>query len=162
MNTDIIFDEKDLSKLKNWLICFTVVKFDIDDGQVIETVYPPQNLSKSEQKLLSLLSFPDSNSFVNCEGNIKYIYRLKRERTKENSEPFSFAFVYFQQRKDPTVARGYFQKSIVIVTNNPFLNFYLNLANVVGSMYFGINKPNNLFEVSEEYKSVYKIERVNL
>ena len=53
------------------------MSFDIDEGQIIEHILPPNVLNKGEQKLLSLLSFPDSNSF-NAEGSIKYIFRLRR------------------------------------------------------------------------------------
>jgi len=53
------------------------VKFDIDRGNVVEGIYPSEILSKTEQKTLSLLSFPDSNSF-SSEGSMKFVFRLKR------------------------------------------------------------------------------------
>jgi len=61
----------------NWISAIAFVKFDIDQGNVVEAVYPSDLLSKAEQKTLSLLSFPDSNSF-SAEGALKFVFRLKR------------------------------------------------------------------------------------
>jgi len=61
----------------NWISAIAFVKFDIDQGNVVEMIYPSDLLSKAEQKTLSLLSFPDSNSF-SAEGALKFVFRLKR------------------------------------------------------------------------------------
>ena len=61
----------------NWITAIAFVKFDIDQGNVIEAIYPSDAFSKSEQKTISLLSFPDSNSF-SAEGALKFVFRLKR------------------------------------------------------------------------------------
>jgi hypothetical protein len=60
-----------------WITALAIVKFDIDEGQVMEALYPPQSFSKNEQKTICLISFPDSNSF-SAEGALRYIIRIRK------------------------------------------------------------------------------------
>jgi Protein of unknown function (DUF1630). len=60
-----------------WITGLAIVKFDIDEGQVMEALYPPNSFTKNEQKTICLISFPDSNSF-SAEGALKYIIRLRK------------------------------------------------------------------------------------
>ena len=138
--------------LRHWIISLSISKFDLDDGQTIESIYPPDSLNKNEQKILSLLSFPDSNSFASSEGNLRYIFRMKRDRMLNGKLtqlefPFAFGFVYFLQRKDAKNSRGYFQKSVVILTNYPLLDFFLNLVQIIGNIYFNLENTENFLEV---------------
>lgn len=152
-------DPKRKENLKHWLISLSISKFDLDDGQTIESIYPSDALSKSEQKMLSLLSFPDSNSFVSSEGSLRYIFRMKRDKMfngklLQMEYPFAFGFVYFLQRKDPKNSRGFFQKSVVILTNHPLIDFFLNLVQAVGNIYFNLDNTNDFLEVSNfEHKN---------
>lgn len=150
--TDFL-DSKRRESLKRWIISLSIAKFDLDDGQITESIYPPDVLNKSEQKMLSLLSFPDSNSFAASEGNLRYIFRMKRDRMSNGKlvqleHPFAFGFVYFLQRKDPKNSRGFFQKSVVILTNFPLLDFFLNLVQVIGNLYFNLENTENFLEVN--------------
>lgn len=70
-----------------------------------------------------MLSFPDSNSFDTNEGMLKYIFKVKR-----NNGKILYAFVCFKQRKDPNIFRGYFQKSLVILSELPLISFFSTLA----------------------------------
>lgn len=149
-------DSKRKESLKNWIISLSIAKFDIDDGQIIESIYPPDVLNKNEQKMLSLLSFPDSNSFSASEGNLRYIFRMKRDKMINGKliqleYPFAYGFVYFLQRKDAKISRGYFQKSVVILTNFPLLDFFLNLVQVIGNLYFNLENTDNFLEVFDLY-----------
>lgn len=60
-----------------WIDAICVVTFDLDEGQLVEYMLPPKGLTPQDQKLLSLLSFPDSNSF-GSEGSCKYVFSLKK------------------------------------------------------------------------------------
>ena len=136
---DIPIPSNNLSLLKNWIVCLSVVKFDLDEGQIIESIFPSDSLSQKEQKLLSLLSFPDSNSLSSAEGTLTYAIRLKRERNIKDAVPgalFSFGYVYFLQKKDEKISRGYFQKSIVLVSNYPLIDFFFGIIQSIGAMYF--------------------------
>jgi hypothetical protein len=60
-----------------WITALALVKFDIDEGQIMEAIHPPNSFVKNEHKTICLLSFPDSNSF-SAEGALKYVFRLKK------------------------------------------------------------------------------------
>ena len=60
-----------------WIDAICVVTFDLDEGQLVEYMLPSGALTSQEQKLLSLLSFPDSNAF-GSEGSCKYVFSLKK------------------------------------------------------------------------------------
>jgi hypothetical protein len=81
-----------------------------------------------------MLSFPDSNSFDGQEGTLKYIFRLKRD-----DNTYSFGFTCFKQKKDSNQFRGYFQKSLVVLSDMPLLEFYEKLAEFLMFKAF----PNN-------------------
>lgn len=63
-----------------------------------------------------MLAFPDSNSFDGQEGTLKYIFRLKRQTGEYN-----FGFTCFKQKKDGKQFRGYFQKSLVVLSSIPLI-----------------------------------------
>ncbi len=48
-----------------WINFIGYIRFDIDEGQVMDHIYPENILLLQEKKLLCLLAFPDSNSFTN-------------------------------------------------------------------------------------------------
>lgn len=52
-----------------------------------------------------------------------------------------WGFVYFRQVKDSTSKRGYFQKSFVILTRLPFINFFYELAALIAPIYFDNGLP---------------------
>jgi len=127
----------------NWISAIAFVKFDIDQGNVVEAVYPSDLLSKAEQKTLSLLSFPDSNSF-SAEGALKFVFRLKRDAQHTDCEFNAlFGYVYFRQQRDPTNPRGFSQKSLVILSVLPFCTFFKNTLDIIGSQYFDLNPSTN-------------------
>jgi len=115
----------------NWIVALAVVKFDIDQGNVLEAIYPPDILSTPEQKTLSFIAFPDSNAF-SAEGALKYIFKFNKAGDSE----FLFGYTYFQQMKDPTNPRGFSQKSVVILTALPFIEFFKNIVDLLGMTYF--------------------------
>ena len=45
------------------------------------------------------------------------------------SEAYYYGFVYFRQVKDSDIKRGYFQKSVVILTRLPYITFFTYLVN---------------------------------
>lgn len=60
-----------------WIKAISVITFDIDEGQVIENIYPSDALNPKEMRYLPLLSFPDSNSLA-TEGFCKYVFQLSK------------------------------------------------------------------------------------
>jgi len=137
-------------RLQKWLYGIAVVTFDLELGQSIELLLPTHcKLTDKEKLNLAYLAFPDANStFL---GDTQYHFRIRHESTLPsyyqhyNSivppvlqvDPNSlFGFVHFRQIKDKTVKRGYFQKSLVLLSKLPFISLFLSMVSQLGPNYF--------------------------
>ncbi|XP_028306138.1 protein DENND6B [Gouania willdenowi] len=153
-------DEQDApwTRFSAWLECACVVTFDLELGQAMELVYPQDvKLTEKEKTSICYLSFPDSYS--GCLGDTQFSFRLRQSvgrrasRCKENvydqdapitlqSEKSHFyGYVYFRQVKDISVKRGYFQKSLVLVSRLPYTHLYHMLLQIVAPEFFGKLQP---------------------
>jgi len=107
----------------------------------MESVYPPNTLHQKEEKDITSLAFPESNS-LNCEGDLKFTFRLRHFSSlplmaiAPSEQHFSFGFTLFNQRRDQKVARGFTQRSIAIITDLYFAQFYYELVEIVASKCF--------------------------
>eukprot|EP00051_Salpingoeca_urceolata_P015273 m.197183 g.197183 ORF g.197183 m.197183 type:complete len:733 (-) comp18344_c0_seq1:352-2550(-) len=169
----------DWSNFSTWMTCICVVKFDLELGQSLETVYPHTHpLTPEEMKNISYLAFPDSNS--GCMGNHQFTFRIrasKRDKpmsargggssgAKSSAAAAAAAFagagpaancegagadacgdrrkppkyfygsVLFRQIPDPTSRRGYFQKSVVVISERLHVGLYTEVASRVALAYF--------------------------
>ncbi|CAK9826156.1 Protein DENND6A [Anthophora retusa] len=150
---DMIYEK--LERFHNWVHCICIVTFDLELGQAIEAVYPSHiKLSEQERSNVCYLAFPDSNS--GCMGDTQYHIRIRQNGTaiqetkalKEydrGSPPFLqcdkdyyWGYVYFRQVKDKSLPRGYFQKSIVIITKLPFVNLFGELCALIAPEFFEV------------------------
>lgn len=113
----------------DWLTCFCVVKFDIEIGQTLEYTYPPMNFTDEEVTNICFMSFPDSNSIT---GDTMYSFRTRYSR----GGIFLHGYVFFRQIKDPSIARGYLQKSVVLMSPHPYVGLYKKVMSVVGPIFF--------------------------
>ncbi|XP_031834729.1 protein DENND6A [Nomia melanderi] len=139
----------------NWVHCICIVTFDLELGQAIEAIYPGHiMLSEQERSNVCYLAFPDSNS--GCMGDTQYHVRIRQngavvQDTKalkeydRRSPPFLqcdkdyyWGYVYFRQVKDKSLPRGYFQKSIVIITKLPFVNLFGELCALIAPEFFEV------------------------
>jgi hypothetical protein len=83
-----------------WLQCICLLKFDLEQGQLLEHIYPPRALHVKEEKDIMSLAFPESNS-LNCEGSLKYTFRLRTysklplNAMSATEHNFSFGFTIF-------------------------------------------------------------------
>ncbi|KAK9890143.1 hypothetical protein WA026_008949 [Henosepilachna vigintioctopunctata] len=138
---------------KNWIHCICIVTFDLELGQALESIFPSDvTLSKQETSNICYLAFPDSNS--GCMGDTNFIIRLhssplnrnlKKEHIVYNHKcssilqidpAFLWGFVYFRQVKDPNLPRGYFQKSLVVLTHLPFNNLFSKILGLIAPEFF--------------------------
>ncbi|XP_049296809.1 chaperone protein DnaK [Anopheles funestus] len=147
-------------RFSEWLHCVCVVTFDLELGQAMELIYPKHvTLTEQEKMNICYLAFPDSNS--GCMGDSQFHIRLRVSSGSENStlpkglqefnchcmpvhraDPGHFwGFVYFRQIKDATLKRGYFQKSLVLLTRLPFINLFYELCGVIAPSYFSTGEP---------------------
>uniref|UniRef100_A0A672R0T5 Protein DENND6B-like n=1 Tax=Sinocyclocheilus grahami TaxID=75366 RepID=A0A672R0T5_SINGR len=147
------------SRFSAWLECVCVVTFDLELGQAIELVYPQDvKLTEKEKTSICYLSFPDSYS--GCLGDTQLSFRLRQSVGRSSSwfghedaynrdapvtlqkEHAHFhGYVYFRQVKDASVKRGYFQKSLVVVSRLPFVNLFHSLLQVIAPEYFEKHEP---------------------
>ena len=134
----------DLSRLSKWIQGFATVRFDIDEGQVIDRIFPSNFLNTSESQVLSSISFPDSNSVSGEESSMKFLIRLKTELN--DKKEFSYGYVYFKQEKDPKNARGFKQQSLILVSRHPFLKFFFKVVNILASFYFDGKMHEDIIE----------------
>ncbi|CAH1784707.1 unnamed protein product, partial [Owenia fusiformis] len=145
-------------RFSNWLHCACVVTFDLELGQAMELMYPSHvKLTEREKMNICYLSFPDSNS--GCMGDTEFHFRIRQCHTRKqnlglkdynHSCPVAlqgdnghyYGFVYFRQTKDKSIRRGYFQKSVVLISRLPFVNLFSHLINIVAPEYFDNGEPS--------------------
>lgn len=147
------------SRFSAWLECVCVVTFDLELGQAMELVYPHDlRLSEKEKTSICYLSFPDSYS--GCLGDSQFNFRLRQsvghkltwlgeDREYNRDAPLTlqretahfFGYVYFRQVKDSSIKRGYFQKSLVLVSRLPYVNLFQSLLQLIAPEYFEKLEP---------------------
>ncbi|KAJ3130830.1 Protein dennd6a [Physocladia obscura] len=138
----------DVVMLRRWCTAVCVVTFDLNTGPELEYLFPHVELSESEIKTICFSSFPDSNS-TSHTGDTTFSFRFRsgsailniyapaapvtrsangddarnqtnpRTTTIIDNDAFTYAYVYFRQQADASIHRGYFQKSIVLLTPHP-------------------------------------------
>nr|SVE87899.1 EOG090X031T [Daphnia similis] len=153
-------------RLADWIHCFCVVTFDLEIGQMIEEIYPSHvTLSEQDKTSICYLAFPDSNS--GCMGDTQFHFRIRQSSANidgsngssqvDLSNPlcppafrtdssYWWGFAYFRQVKDKNLRRGYFQKSLVIVTRLPFVELFQELMAVIAPEFF--DKGSICLEIS--------------
>uniref|UniRef100_A0A2K5YDT3 DENN domain containing 6B n=1 Tax=Mandrillus leucophaeus TaxID=9568 RepID=A0A2K5YDT3_MANLE len=117
-------------------------------------VYPNDfRLTDKEKSSICYLSFPDSHS--GCLGDTQFSFRMRQcggqrspwhadDRHYNSRAPVAlqrepahyFGYVYFRQVKDRSVKRGYFQKSLVLVSRLPFVRLFQALLSLIAPEYF--------------------------
>uniref|UniRef100_A0A8D2MSU0 DENN domain containing 6B n=1 Tax=Zonotrichia albicollis TaxID=44394 RepID=A0A8D2MSU0_ZONAL len=124
-----------------------------------QLVYPHDfRLTEKEKTSICYLSFPDSYS--GGLGDTQFSFRL-RQAGGSRSSPFQddgrynreapvtlqreaahyFGYVYFRQVKDSSMRRGYFQKSLVLVSRLPYVNLFQCLLQLIAPEYFDKLEP---------------------
>ncbi|VDN02296.1 unnamed protein product [Thelazia callipaeda] len=143
-------------KFSRWVHCICVVTFDLELGQSIEVVYPGDaQLTANERNSICYLSFPDSNSGVTCDTNFHFRIRrsfssnLTAYNTYSDKVPATidadshnfYGFVHFRQKKDSSLPRGYFQKSLVLLTVLPLFELFSLVVGVIAQGFFDSGEP---------------------
>lgn len=132
---------------------FGVFSFDLNKGQSCDFCFPIGSLGATDLKAISMLCFPDSQSSTNT-GNFDSIYTFSY-RIRDSSEAsrvselprsrgelavFLQCYVYFRQVENPQSARGYSQKSFVLMSSRCryFLDAdeILNLCRRIGNKFY--------------------------
>ncbi|KAK3526248.1 hypothetical protein QTP70_020392 [Hemibagrus guttatus] len=148
------------ARFSAWLECVCVVTFDLELGQAIESIYPHDaKLTEKEKTSICYLAFPDS--FSGCLGDTQFSFRLRQsvgrvsgmwfcDKDAYNREAplmlqkemaYFHGYVYFRQIKDVSVKRGYFQKSLVLVSRLPYVYLFQSLLQIIAPEYFEKSEP---------------------
>ncbi|KAL3638577.1 hypothetical protein CASFOL_017948 [Castilleja foliolosa] len=78
--------EVDENLLQQWIVAFCIIRFDLEQGQLIEECYPPGCLTQSEELEVSFSSFPDSVSQHHNRSSIHdciFFFRIRRHRSPQ-------------------------------------------------------------------------------
>ncbi|KAG5274206.1 hypothetical protein AALO_G00133490 [Alosa alosa] len=142
-----------------WLHCICVVGFDLELGQAVEVIYPHHSkLTEKEKTSICYLSFPDSNS--GCLGDTQFCFRFRQASSRQLSlgcfldrcdrdapvclkrdQGHFYGYVYFRQVRDKSLKRGYFQKSLVLISKLPYVTFFHQLLKLLAPEYFEKQEP---------------------
>ncbi|KAF9065860.1 hypothetical protein BDP27DRAFT_1228430 [Rhodocollybia butyracea] len=129
-----------LEKIRRWILAIAVVNFNIDEGPVVDGVWPPLVLFPKESENIAFGAFPDSLQFD--EGSQIHSFRIRGEKISVSSEKrpasidgFIYGFSHFTQKRDPTSKRGYEQRSVVILTSHPYPAFFSAILSIFGPLF---------------------------
>ena len=142
--------------LRKWVHSVVVVTFDLELGQAIENIYPAEAgddpLSEEDKTNICYLAFPDSNSGV--MGDTQFHFRIRRSSPQRLLLPahkdynaaclpslqldpnFLFGFAYFRQVRDPSIRRGYFQKSVILLSPLPLTDLFTQMSTRVATRFY--------------------------
>ncbi|EPT05662.1 hypothetical protein FOMPIDRAFT_1013359 [Fomitopsis schrenkii] len=140
-------EQDKIASLRRWIISLAVaevyvVDFDLEVGPKISCVYPPLDLSPSEEVNISFSAFPDSPQFE--QGSQTHSFRIRvrnpvedkllrsSDRRPQTEDGFLYGFSQFTQRRDATSKRGYQQRSVVILTHLAYPALFYTLVEKLG------------------------------
>ncbi|CAG8493065.1 24859_t:CDS:10 [Dentiscutata erythropus] len=134
-----------LDNFRNWMVCFCVVNFDLELGQAMDSMYPPSELGEEEKKSICFSAFPDSNSFDVGETVFNFRIRCSKSGLAASGPTadagFLYGYVFFRQKKDPRIKRGYFQRSLVLLSQHPYVGLFSRVVSILGPAYFEVGNP---------------------
>uniref|UniRef100_A0A8U7NY62 DENN domain containing 6A n=1 Tax=Corvus moneduloides TaxID=1196302 RepID=A0A8U7NY62_CORMO len=124
-----------------WLHCVCVVGFDLELGQAVEVQYC----------LFVVYFFPH----VGCLGDTQFCFRFRRSPGRKVSlccfldqldrdlpvylkkdSAYYYGYVYFRQVRDKSLKRGYFQKSLVLISKLPYVHLFRTVLKQIAPEYF--------------------------
>ncbi|KAG2195921.1 hypothetical protein INT47_002694 [Mucor saturninus] len=139
----LTLEPNDLTNFRKWIVGFCIVNFDLEIGQALDYAYPPMDLTSIEQKNICFSAFPDSNVFE--VGDQIFNIRVRASSSKfAVSGPtadagFLYGYVFFRQKKDPRIRRGYFQA--ILLSQHPYVGLFSRVVSILGPAYFDTGQP---------------------
>ncbi|TFY56863.1 hypothetical protein EVJ58_g7381 [Rhodofomes roseus] len=131
-----------VASLRRWILSLAIVDFDLEVGPKVSCVYPPLNLSPSEEVNIAFSSFPDSPQFE--QGSQTHSFRIRvhspaedkllrpGDQRPQTEDGFLYGFSQFTQRRDANSKRGYQQRSVVILTHLAYPALFYTLVERLG------------------------------
>ncbi|GJX07900.1 protein DENND6A [Tanacetum coccineum] len=152
----------DPEAVQRWIVAFCIIRFDLEQGQLIEECYPPGCLTPEEELDVAFSSFPDSVSQHHNRSSIydsMFFFRIQRRGSfpansispsevpkkmnngeKGRESKYLYGFVFNRQRHDERLKRGGEQKSVVILSHSPYSSLFKPLLQIMGPLYFDIGR----------------------
>lgn len=59
----------------------------------------------------------------------------------QRDETHLYGYVYFRQVRNTSLRRGYFQKSVVLLSSLPYFKFFKDVADIIAPEYFDNGEP---------------------
>lgn len=135
-----------IERMRRWIIGIAIVDFDVDDGPVIEGIYPPSILLPAESENIAFSSFPDSLQFD--QGSQSHSFRIREQlktvhtdKRPPTNDGFIYGYSYFTQKRDATSKRGYEQRSTVILTQHQYPALFSSLLSIFGPLFQAHGTP---------------------
>eukprot|EP00656_Telonema_subtile_P054583 TRINITY_DN8199_c0_g1_i1.p1 TRINITY_DN8199_c0_g1~~TRINITY_DN8199_c0_g1_i1.p1 ORF type:complete len:367 (-),score=55.02 TRINITY_DN8199_c0_g1_i1:314-1414(-) len=124
------------NNFQSWMTSFVVVNFDLELGQTIEAMHPPLRLGENLERDICFHSFPDSSD--GAEVDLCFFFRIRKDAAPQpsSSSEFLFGCTLFRRRKDSSIFRGFFQKSLAILSPYPHLGLLRKIVLFVGPSFF--------------------------
>ncbi|XP_042446846.1 protein DENND6B-like [Zingiber officinale] len=136
--------------MRPWVLAFCVIRFDLEQGQVVEECFPPDALPQNQLLLVAFSSFPDSMSHHHLNPNPNPNPARRTSSSSIHDSIFSFRFpaaaagefiygyVFNRRRQDERLRRGGEQKSVVILSGCPYSSLFRPLLQILGPLCFDI------------------------
>uniref|UniRef100_F6Z1T2 DENN domain containing 6A n=1 Tax=Callithrix jacchus TaxID=9483 RepID=F6Z1T2_CALJA len=141
-----------------WLHCVCVVGFDLELGQAVE-VRPGPALSPSSAPAPGWLqqspgpaggpgphppcirAWPVSPPALGGAAVLGH-FPWEDHGLRLGKDPaYFYGYVYFRQVRDKTLKRGYFQKSLVLISRLPYIHFFHTVLKQIAPEYFEKSEP---------------------
>lgn len=175
----------DVNALRRWIVGFCIIRFDLEQGQVIEECYPAGSFTQDEELEIAFNSFPDSMSHHQNRSSIHdsmFFFRFPYRGTSQSSNVSSnatqgslenspnsgkknshlilrpkyiYGYVFNRQRQDERLKRGGEQKSVVILSYSPYSSVFKPLLQILGPLCFDIGKK--ALEHVASYVSIWPV-----
>ncbi|KAH0459804.1 hypothetical protein IEQ34_010467 [Dendrobium chrysotoxum] len=128
--------------LRRWVLAFCIIRFDLEQGQVVEECYPPDSLTSDHQLVVAFSSFPDSMSHHHPRhrSSIHDSIFSFRFPSADICDGFVYGYVFNRQRQDERLPRGGEQKSVVILSHSPYTSVFRPLLQILGPLCFDIGR----------------------
>ncbi|KAF1816159.1 hypothetical protein P152DRAFT_112460 [Eremomyces bilateralis CBS 781.70] len=128
-------DEKK-SSFRHWIVAFIVCNFNVDLGPEIELVYPPNTpFSQSDLSAICFNSFPERHD-ADVTEDLGFQFTIRNNspnvRLESPNAPYGSATLLhgnciFRQEFDTTIKRSFNQRTMCIISNQPFPALFMHV-----------------------------------
>ncbi|KAJ0048260.1 hypothetical protein Pint_16415 [Pistacia integerrima] len=98
----------DPEALQRWIVAFCIIRFDLEQGQLIEECYPPGCLTQDEELEVAFSSFPDSISQNQNRSSIHdciFFFRFQRQKNRPQGNVTSSEITRVDDNMLPTTPK---------------------------------------------------------